>query len=384
MDFTFSEEQERIRKLAREFGEKEIAPQVAQYNMEERFPLEIYRKLGQVGILGGTVPPEWGGAGMDTISLTAVCEELGYFCLQLPAVTGLISCMIGDPLLTFGTDAQREKYLKPLCRGETLAGCAVTEPQGGSDVATVTTTATPKSSGYLLKGQKTWISYAGDAGWYLTVARVEGSTKGRGITAFIVERSYPGITVSKIRNKLGDRGGDACNIFFDDCPIPAENVVGDEGTGLRIVLSALEGNRLMFAARCLGGIKACLDESVKYARQRVVYGRPIGENQLIQAKIADMALNLECARWLVYHLAWLKDSGVTRATQESSMAKLFATEAFMKAAADAVQIHGAYGCSDELKVARLFRDAKVHQIMEGTSEIHTILIAQYALGYRTR
>ena len=384
MDFAFSPEQERIRKLAREFGEKEIAPHVLQYNMEERFPLEIYRKLGQVGILGGTVPPQWGGAGMDTLSLTEVCEELGYFCLQLPAVTGLVSCMIGDPLLAYGTERQRQKYLKPLCGGETLAGCAVTEPQGGSDVSTVTTTAAPTGNGYLLKGQKAWISYAGDADWYLTMARVASSSKGKGITAFIVERGYPGITVSRIRNKLGDRGGDACNIFFDECQVPAENVVGEEGGGLRVLLSALEGNRLMFAARCLGGIKACLDESVKYARQRVVYGRPIGENQLIQAKIADMAMNLECGRWLVYHLAWLKDSGVKRATQESSMAKLFTTDAFMKAATEAVQIHGAYGCSEELKVARLFRDAKIHQIMEGTSEIHTILIAQYALGYRTR
>ena len=384
MNFDLTAEQRECRQLARNLGKKEIAPKVADYNRSERFPLEIYKKMGQEGILGGTIPRRWDGAGIDHVSLALVCEELGYFCLELAAVVGMISTMFGDILLQHGTERQRERYLRPLCKGDTLASCAVTEPQGGSDVAAVATTAVPRGNGYLINGSKSWISYAASADWLLTLARIGDSTEGGGFGAFIVEKGFPGLSISRIHNKLGDRLGDASDVFFEDCPVPRENMVGGEGDGLRVILAALEGNRLCFAARCCGGIKACLDESTNYARERIVFGRPIGQNQLVQAKIADMAVNLECARWLTYHLAWLKDTGLARATQESSMAKLFATDAFMKAATSAVQIYGAYGCSDDSKVARLFRDAKVHQIMEGTSEIHIMLIAEYALGYRSK
>jgi glutaryl-CoA dehydrogenase (non-decarboxylating) len=320
---------------------------------------------------------------MDYLSLTVMLEELGYYCLILPAVTGMLSTIVGNALLNYGTDEQIHRYLTPCCRGESLCAVGVTEPQGGSNVATVTTKVARKGDKHILNGVKTWISYVGSADFFLTFAQMEGAKARDGICAFVLERGFSGFSTPKFVNKLGDRPGEAGELVFDDCVVPRENLLGQEGQGLRIALSGLESNRLCFAARCCGAIRACLDESVKYARDRVVFGNPIGKHQLIQSKIADMTVNLECTKALIYKLAWLKDRGAKRATKEASMAKLFATDALMKAATDAVQIFGGYGVSNESKVARIFRDAKVHQIMEGTSEIQTTLIAEYALGYRT-
>jgi len=384
MDFELTEEQRRIQQLAREFGEREIAPRQAQYDLEERFPLELYKKMGELGMLGGTIPTEYGGSGMDYLSLTIMLEELGYFCLILPAVAGMLSTIVGNAFLSYGTEEQIQRYLIPCCRGESLCALGVTEPQGGSDVATVTTKVAREGDKYILHGVKTWISYVGVADYFITFAQMEGARAREGICAFVLERGFPGFSTPKIVNKLGDRPGEAGDLVFDGCVVPGENLLGKEGEGLRIALSGLESNRLCFAARCCGAIRACLDESVKYARDRVVFGNPIGRYQLIQSKIVDMTVNLECTKALIYKLAWLKDQGARRATKEASMAKLFATDALMKATTDAVQIFGSYGVSNDNKITRFFRDAKVHQIMEGTSEIQTTLIAEYALGYRTR
>jgi glutaryl-CoA dehydrogenase (non-decarboxylating) len=383
VDFELTEEQRRIQQLARRFGQREIAPRQAQYDLEERFPMELYKEMGGLGMLGGTIPAEYGGAGMDYLSLTVMLEELGYFCLILPAVTGMLSTIVGNALLNYGTEEQIQRYLVPCCQGESLCAVGVTEPQGGTDVATVTTKATREGDKYILNGVKTWISYVGSADYFLTFAQMEGAKPRQGICAFILERGFSGFSTPKFDNKLGDRPGEAGELVFDDCVVPRKNLLGKEGEGLKIALSGLETNRLCFAARCCGAIRACLEESVEYARDRVVFGNPIGKYQLIQSKIVDMTLNLECTKSLIYKLAWLKDQGARRATKEASMAKLFATDALMKASTDAVQIFGAYGVSNDNKVTRIFRDAKVHQIMEGTSEIQTALIADYALGYRT-
>jgi alkylation response protein AidB-like acyl-CoA dehydrogenase len=381
MDFSLTEQQERIIQLAREFGEKEIAPNVADYNREGRLPIEIYRKMGQEGLLGITIPTIWGGRGMDYVSLMRVVEDLGYFCLVLSTLAGMNSSWTGFQLVRYGTDKQKERYLRPMCQGDIIIAVGVTEPQGGSDVATVTTTARRNDKGYVINGQKKWISYAPSANAFSILARMGETDNDKRLTAFIVDKDTPGLRISTFPRMLTRQVDEVSEVFFDNCQVPEESRLGEEGDGLRVTLSGLEGNRAAYAARCCGGIRACLDEAVKFAQERVVRGRPIGKNQLIQTKIADMATNLECARYLTYHLAWLKDSGIQRATKESSMAKLFATDAFMKAATDAVQIWGAQGCSEDTKVARLFRDAKVHQIMEGTSEIHRILIAEHSLGY---
>jgi alkylation response protein AidB-like acyl-CoA dehydrogenase len=381
MNFDVSEQQAKIIKVAREFGENEIAPKADEYNQEGRFPLEIYRNLGRAGLLGITIPTEWGGAGMDHVTLMKVVEELGYHCLVLSAVVGMNSCLTGLQLLHYGSDEQKEKYLRPLVRGDVLISIAVTEPQGGSNVRAATTKATPNSKGYAINGVKRWISWGRSSDAVLVLARLGDADQDPRFTTFIVDKGTPGLTITSMPNMLTRQLDEVSEVVFDNCQVSEACRIGEEGGGLRVALSGLEGNRGAFAARTCGGIKACLDESVKFARERIVGGTPIGKNQMIQNMIADMATNLEAAKYLTYHLAWLKDTGVLRARKESSMAKLFSTDAFMKAATDAVQIHGAQGCVENSVVARLFRDAKAHQIMEGTSEIQRVLIAESALGY---
>ena len=385
MDFELSEEQLMIQRTIREFGKSEIAPTEAQYDRENRFPIEIYRKLGKLGMLGGVLPPEYGGTGMDYMTFTIMLEELGYFTLIIPALVGFMNTAAGRALVLYGTEDQKKKFLPALCRGEIIATFAVTEPQGGTDVSTMTTRCHRDGDHYVINGSKTWISFVPFADFIVTFARSTQIDSPKNYCAFIVDRNTPGLRFNVLSDKLSERAGEASEIFFDACRVPKENLIGKEGEGLRIALGGLDENRLCFAARSVGALRWCLDECVRYTQERVVFGKPIGTYQLIQSKITEMATNVECGKALIYKLAWLKDrQNMTRLTKESSMTKLFATNALMKGALEAVQIFGAYGCTNDNRVARLFRDAKMMQIAEGTNEIHTVLIAEYILGYRTK
>ncbi len=359
MEFDLTEEQRQYQALVREFAQKEVAPHVRDYDREERYPVGIVKKMAALGFA----------------EVSRVCTHMG------PARGGA-SGLVGAGILRFGTEAQKRKYLVPVARGEVFAGTAVTEPHSGTDVAAMETTAVRKGDEYILTGSKIWISGVGLASWYLTFATLDKSKGRKGICAFIVERTFPGFGERPIRNKLAFRPTQVGELHFEDCRVPAENLVGREGEGLNVALCAVENGRLSVACRAVGLAQACLDESVRYARQRVVFGKPIAGYQLVQAKITDMVVGVESARYLAYRLAWLKSRGVRRARREASIAKLYATEVAFQAASDAVQIHGAYGASEEYNVGRYLRDAKFLQIVEGVNDIHRVLIAEYALGMR--
>ncbi len=382
MEFSLTEEQRRYQALVREFAEKEVAPHVRDYDRAERYPVEIVKKMAALGFIGGTIPEQYGGAGLDHLTMALGIEEMSRVCIHMGSAMGRASGLVGAGILEFGTDAQKRKYLVPVARGDVFAGTAVTEPHSGTDVAAMETTAVRKGGEYILTGSKIWISGVGLAAWYLTFATVDRSRGAKGICAFIVETTFPGFSERPIRNKLAFRPTQVGELVFEECRVPAENLVGREGEGLKVALCAVENGRLSVACRAVGLAQACLDESARYARQRVVFGKPIAHYQLVQAKIADMVLGVESARYLAYRLAWLKSQGVKRARREASVAKLYATEAAFRAAADAVQIHGAYGASEEYNVGRYLRDAKFLQVVEGVNDIHRVLVAEHALGLR--
>jgi alkylation response protein AidB-like acyl-CoA dehydrogenase len=382
MDFSLTDEQRQYQVVVREFAEKEVAPHVRDYDREERYPVEIVKKMAALGFIGGTIPEEYGGPGIDHLTMALGIEEMSRVCIHMGSAMGRASGLVGAGVLQFGTEAQKRKYLVPVARGEVFAGTAVTEPHSGTDVAAMETTAVRRGDEYVLNGSKIWISGVGIAAWYLTFATLDRTKGARGICAFIVEPGFPGFSERPIRNKLAFRPTQVGELVLESCRVPAENLVGREGEGLKVALCAVENGRLSVACRAVGLAQACLDESVRYARQRIVFGKPIAEYQLVQAKLADMVLGVEAARHLTYRLAWLKARGVKRARREASVAKLFATEVAFRSAADAVQIHGAYGASEEYNVGRYLRDAKFLQVVEGVNDIHRVLVAEYALGAR--
>ena len=382
MDFSLTDEQRQYQALVRDFAVKEVAPHVKDYDREERYPVEIVKKMAALGFIGGTIPEEYGGPGIDHLTMALGIEEMSRVCIHMGSAMGRASGLVGAGILQFGTEEQKRTYLVPVARGEVFAGTAVTEPHSGTDVAAMETTAVRKGDEYVLDGSKIWISGVGIASWYLTFATLDRAKGPKGICAFIVERGFPGFSERPIRNKLAFRPTQVGELIFEDCRVPAGNLVGREGEGLRVALCAVENGRLSVACRAVGLAQACLDESVRYARQRVVFGKKIAEYQLVQAKIAEMVLGVESARYFAYRLAWLKSRGVKRARREASIAKLHATEIAFRAASDAVQIHGAYGASEEYNVGRYLRDAKFLQVVEGVNDIHRVLIAEYALGLR--
>ncbi|MBI2526418.1 MAG: acyl-CoA dehydrogenase family protein [Candidatus Rokubacteria bacterium] len=382
MNFELTEEQVRYEALVRDFARQEVAPHVAEYDREERYPVEIIKKAAALGLLGGVIPEAYGGAGLDHVTFAVGLEEMARVCIHVASAMARASGLVGSAILRYGTEEQKQKYLVPLASGDAFGGTGVTEPHSGSDVAAMETTAVRKGDEYVLNGSKIWISGVGVASWFLTFAQLDRSKGSKGICAFIVDRGAPGFRTRTITNKLGFRPSPVGELIFEDCRVPRTNLVGREGEGLKVALTAVENGRLSVAARAVGLAQACLDESVAYAQQRVTFGRPIMEYQLVQAKITDMVVGIEAGRFLTYRLAWLRDRGVRRARREAAIAKLYTTEVALRAASDAVQIHGAYGVSDEHAVGRHFRDAKVLQIVEGVNDLQRALIAEYALGLR--
>ncbi len=383
MEFKFTPEQEMMREMIRDFAQNEVAPIAAQIDREGRVPWETLRKAAELDLMGVPFPEEYGGAGAGEVGYCILMEELGRVCTSTTTILGAHIGIAAKSIYLGGSEEQKQKYLAPLARGEVMAGAGVTEPGSGTDVAGMKTRVRRDGDDYILSGSKMWISNLLDAEWFITFGTLDPALRHRGICAFVVEKSWPGVGVHPIRNKTGFRPIVTGELVLDGVRIPRANLIGEEGQGFKVAMCAVENGRLGVAARCVGVMQACLDEALAYAKERVVFGKEIGHYQLIQSRITDIAMSVETARLLTYRLAWLKDQNKQRARLASSMAKLYASEALMKATIDAAQIFGAYACSDEYPVSRHFRDAKFFQVVEGTSELHRILVAEHLLGYRS-
>lgn len=381
MNFQFSEEQKMLRNTVRSFVDQEIMPHIAKWDREGHFDTSIIEKLADLGLMGVCIPEKYGGSGMDYNALAIVCEELERgdtaFRTAVSVHTGLNSMSI----LQWGTEEQKQKYLVPQARGEKVGAFGLTEPAAGSDVAAMQATAVKDGDYYILNGQKTWISLCDVADHFLVFAYTDKSKKHHGISAFIVEREWEGFSSKAIKGKLGIRAGNTGEIFFDNLKVPKENLLGEEGEGFKIAMASLDNGRFTVAAGAVGQIMACMEASVTYCHERETFGKPIGKHQLVQQMIANMEAGLQMSRLLVYRAGELKNAG-KRNTRETSLAKWQACDFANKAADDAVQIHGAYGFSDEYPVERYLRNSKAPVIYEGTREIHTIMQAEYVLGYR--
>jgi alkylation response protein AidB-like acyl-CoA dehydrogenase len=383
MSLDLTPEQAELTRLARDFAQTEIAPHVARYDREERFPVEIVRHAAGLGLAGGIVPVEYGGAGLDHVTYAMIIEEIARVCHVVACALSLPSGLVGNSVLRFGTEEQRARYLAPLARGETLAGAAVTEARSGTDVADMDTTYRREGDEYVIHGAKMWISFLDVASWFLTFAHagVDEGTDRKRISAFIVDRDLPGLTVRPVKGKYGFRPLATGEVVLDGVRVPADRLVGEEGRGMAVALNAVENGRLGVAARAVGLAQACCDASVAYARERIVFRQPIGRFQMVQEMLSDMLTGTQAARLLVHRLARLKDLG-EGGQADASMAKMYASDVAMDAATKAFQIHGAYGVSDEYPVQRYLRDAKVFQIVEGNNQLHKALVAEHALGYR--
>jgi glutaryl-CoA dehydrogenase (non-decarboxylating) len=369
-----------IQKLARDFALKEIAPTVDKDDKEHRFRRDIVDKMGELGFLGCQIPEEYGGSGMGFLAATVIAEQMArvHSSMRLP-----FNMQMGPALAIykFGTEEQKRKYLPGLCNGQQMACFAITEPDAGSDVASMKTTAILDGNHYVFNGCKTWISNAQVADLALIYAYTDPAVKVKGISAFIVEMNVPGISIAPITEKLGTWAAPAGEITFDNCRVPKDALLGKEGEGFKICMSQLDDTRLGCAAGALGVAQGCLDTVIEYANQRKQFGQEIGRFQMIQDMVAQMVIDIEAARLLVYRSAWQKDQGKNN-TLETSIGKYFAAETANKCADFAMKILGAYGYSEEYPVARYYRDAKSYQIVEGSSIIQKLIIANDALGYR--
>jgi len=383
MDFTLTEEHRMVQQMARGFAQKEVTPIIKEYDRKQEMAPFILPRMAELGILGISLPVRYGGQGMDYISLGLACEELEAVDSTLRVVMSVHIGLNSLALLQWGTEEQKERFLVPQSRGEKIACFGLTEPGAGSDVAAITSTALRSGDRYILNGEKMWISLATKADHALVVARTDPETPDphEGLSAFMVELNRPGVSCGDIHGKLGVRAGSTGWLSFQEVELPLNNRIGEEGEGFRIAMSCLDNGRYTVAAGATGLIRASLEASVKYAEERRAFGREIGKFQLVQQKIAQMVQSYEAAQLLYLRAGWMKNQG-KRNTRETSLAKWFATDASFEAASEAIQIHGAYGYSDEYDVERYLRNAKGAIIYEGTSEIHQLMQAGYALGYR--
>ncbi|RPH32462.1 MAG: butyryl-CoA dehydrogenase [Chloroflexi bacterium] len=382
VDFSLTDEQRDAQRTARVFAEREILPRIRVLDSTSTYDRSLYEKMGSVGFLGLPIPERYGGSGMDYIAFAGLCEEMERadtaFRVILSVHTGLNSLT----LLQWASEEQKQQYLVPQARGEKLATFGLTEPGVGSDAANLATTARRDGDRYLLNGSKVWISLADTADHFLVFATVDKSQGHKGITAFIVERGFPGFSTESLHGKLGVRAGNTGILYFSDCEVPAANRVGEEGEGFTIAMSAIDQGRYTVAAGSVGLAVACLEASVKYAHERKTFGEEIGRHQLVKQMLAKMEAGIQAGRLLVWKAGWVKNRG-ERSSRETSLAKWFCTDHAVQSAMDAIQIHGAYGYSDEYPVERYLRNSKGSVIYEGTSQIHTLMQADYVLGYRT-
>ncbi|MCK6626237.1 MAG: acyl-CoA dehydrogenase family protein [Anaerolineae bacterium] len=381
MDFELNEEHHMIEQLVYEFARKEILPIIKQHDRNHTYPHELLPKLAERGFMGVCLPVRYGGAGMDYISLGIVSEGLEWADSSVRETIAVHLGLHAMPIFQWGTEEQKRQFLPPLATGQKIACFGLTEPGAGSDVAGMSSRARKEGDGYILNGEKMWITLADVADQMLVFAKTDPTRGVNGITAFILERGWPGLTTGTIEGKMGVHASNTGWINMADVPVPASHRLGEEGEGFRIAMSCLDNARYTVAAGAVGLMKACLQESVKYAHERKTFGRPIAEYQLVQQMIAFMQQRIDAGELLVRKVGWLKNQGI-RSTRETSMAKWFCTEAAFATANDAVQIHGAYGYSDEYNVERHLRNSKSAVIYEGTSQIHQLMQAGYVLGSR--
>ena len=374
MDFKLSEEQELIRNMVREFADTEVRPIAAAIDKEKRFPTETVSRLRELNLLGVPFPEEYGGAGADGLSFAIVVEELSRACASTGCIVSTHTALGSHPILQWGTEEQKQKYLIPQASGKALAAFCLTEASAGTDAGAQQTVAEPKGDKYILNGQKIFITNGGQADNYIVMAMTDKSKGTKGISAFIVEKGFPGFQVGQMEEKMGINASETREIIFKDCEVPKENLLGDEGAGFKIAMNALDFGRVGIGSQALGIAQASLDESVKYSKEREQFGKPISTNQGLQWMMADMAVRVQAARHLVYHAAWSKDSGA-RYSMEAAMAKLYASEAAMWTSTKAVQIHGGHGYTKHYPVERFMRDAKITEIYEGTSEVQRMVIS---------
>lgn len=379
MHFELSEEQQMIRQAARDFAQNELKPGVIERDEHQKFPAAQVKSMGELGFLGMMVDPKYNGGGMDTVSYALVMEELSKIDASASVVVSVNNSLVCYGLEKYGTEEQKEKYLKPLASGEKIGAFCLSEPEAGSDATSQHTTAEDKGDHYLLNGTKNWITNGGTASTYLVIAQTHPELKHKGINAFIVEKGTPGFTIGPKENKLGIRGSDTHSLMFNDVKVPKENRIGEDGFGFKFAMKTLEGGRIGIAAQALGIAAGAYELALAYAKERKAFGKPIADHQAIAFKLADMATQIEAARLLVYKAAWMKDQGLPY-TLEGSMAKLFASKVAMDVTVEAVQIHGGYGFVKEYHVERLMRDAKITQIYEGTSEIQKLVISRSVLS----
>jgi acyl-CoA dehydrogenase len=378
MEFRLSEEHEMMRKMVREFAEKEVAPTAAERDEKEEFDRSIFEKMAELGLTGIPWPEEEGGVGADFLSYVIAVEELSRVDASVGVTLSAHISLASWPIHKFGTPEQKERFLRPLAEGKKLGAYGLTEPGSGSDAAGMRTTAVRDGDSYVLNGSKIFITNGGEAEIYVVFALTDPEKKHRGITAFIVEKGTPGFSFGKKEQKLGIRSSPTLEILFDNCRIPAENRLGEEGEGFKIAMMTLDGGRNGIAAQAVGIAQGALDAALAYAKEREQFGKPISAQQAIQFNLADMATRIEAARLLTYQAAWLESRGLPYG-KASAMAKLFAGDTAMDVTIEAVQIFGGYGYTREYPVERMMRDAKITQIYEGTNEIQRLVIARHLL-----
>jgi len=380
--FGLREDERHVRDLARALARERIAPLAAQVDESEAYPAEQLRLLSEQGLMGLYIPEDHGGAGLGALAFCLAVEEIAWACAST-AVIYLVQYAAGYPLVSHGTEAQKRRYLPRLATGEITTALSISEPGAGSDAASMTTTAVRKGDRYVLNGTKMWVTNGSHASVLTLFATVDRGRGHKGVTAFLVEPTFPGFAFGKLERKMGIRGSPTVALHLSDCEVPVDNRLGEEGEGFRVALGALDRSRPAVGAQAVGIAQAALDASVGYARERQQFGQPIAAFQGIQFMLADMAMQVHAARLMVYHAAAMVDGGATSTSLESSMAKCFASDAAMKVAIDAVQIHGGYGYTREYPVERFMRDAKITQIYEGTNQIQRTVIARELLSPRT-
>lgn len=377
-DFSLNRDQEMIRDSVRDFAQSVLKPRAADYDRSRQFPLDNWKRCAEMNLTGMMIPEEHGGAGLDCVSYVIAIEEVSRACASTGVILSVNNSLVCGPLLKFGNDDQKKRYLGPHARGEKIGAYCLTEPGAGSDSAALRATAKKKGDTYILNGTKVFVTNGEAASTFLVYATIDPALRHKGITAFLVERGFSGFKQGKPERKMGITCSGSTEIVLEDCEVPAANRLGAEGEGFRIAMHTLDGGRIGIAAQALGIGQAALDESLLYSRAREAFGKPISELQAIQWKLADMATEVEAARLLAYRAGWARDNK-DRCSLEASMAKLYASEACMRAAHQAVQVHGGYGYINEYTVERLFRDARITEIYEGTSEIQRLVIAKEVL-----
>jgi butyryl-CoA dehydrogenase len=378
MDFELTDEQQLIRDAVREFAETEVTPIAAELDRDHRFPSELLPKLAEMNLMGMPYPEKEGGAGADYVSYVIAIEEISRACASTGIIVSAHTSLATWPIFKFGTQAQKDQYLHDMASGRRLGAFALTEPGAGTDAGAGTATATAHANGYALNGSKMFITNAPFADVYIVFAKTDPERGTRGMSAFIVEKDTPGFSVGEAEHKLGIRGSSTPPVYFADCRIPNEALLGGEGDGFKIAMQTLDGGRIGVSAQALGIAQAALDASIAYAKERVQFGKPIANLQAIQWMIADMAMEVDAARLLVYRAASCVDNGRPYST-EGAMAKLFASETATRVAGKAIQIHGGYGYTESYPVERNYRDAKITELYEGTSEVQRMVIARSAL-----